>query len=59
MNYRNLGSTGLSVSEIGLGCEGFAGQNGAMTKTLIDAAEEHGTAVPLLSERHQDRDRAG
>ncbi|MBU9744210.1 aldo/keto reductase [Lachnospiraceae bacterium ASD3451] len=42
MNYRNLGSTGLSVSEIGLGCEGFAGQNGAMTKTLIDAAEEHG-----------------
>ena len=24
MEYRELGSTGLKVSEIGMGCEGFA-----------------------------------
>lgn len=25
MQYRELGNTGLSVSEIGMGCEGFGG----------------------------------
>ncbi len=42
MNYRELGTTGLSVSEIGMGCEGFSENGYAMTKELFDAAEKHG-----------------
>lgn len=42
MIYRELGNTGLKVSEIGLGCEGFAEENCAMTKKLFDAAEVAG-----------------
>ena len=42
MNYRELGGTGLKVSEIGLGCEGFAENNRAMTRTLFDEAERLG-----------------
>ncbi len=39
MIYRDLGKTGLKVSEIGMGCEGFAEENCKMTKKLFDAAE--------------------
>ena len=39
MIYRELGNTGLKVSEIGMGCEGFGEENCAMTKKLFDAAE--------------------
>ena len=42
MIYRELGKTGLKVSEIGMGCEGFAEENCAMTKKLFDAAEAAG-----------------
>lgn len=42
MNYRNLGNTGLKVSEIGMGCEGFGEENFSMTKKLFDVAEENG-----------------
>lgn len=42
MNYRQLGATGLMVSEIGMGCEGFGEDNFVMTKVLYDAAEKHG-----------------
>ncbi|MEG2144592.1 MAG: aldo/keto reductase, partial [Oscillospiraceae bacterium] len=42
MEYRELGKTGLRVSEIGLGCEGFAKYDGALTGDLIDIAEENG-----------------
>ena len=42
MIYRELGNTGLKVSEIGMGCEGFAEENCAMTKKLFDAAEKFG-----------------
>ena len=42
MNYRKLGNTGLMISEIGMGCEGFSEQNYTMAKTLLDAAEKNG-----------------
>ena len=42
MEYRLLGNTLLRVSVIGMGCEGFAEDDCAMTKKLFDAAEELG-----------------
>ncbi|MBQ7732812.1 MAG: aldo/keto reductase [Synergistaceae bacterium] len=42
MNYRELGSTGLKVSEIALGCEGMTEDNYSMCAKLFDAAESSG-----------------
>ena len=42
MNYRELGKTGLMVSEIGMGCEGFGEENFSMAKKLFDIAEKNG-----------------
>ena len=42
MNYRPLGNTGLMVSEIGMGCEGFNENDYRMTGPLFDLAEKHG-----------------
>lgn len=42
MHYRELGTTGLMVSEIGMGCEGFSEDNFAMAKRLFDTAEKRG-----------------
>ena len=39
MNYRELGTTGLRVSEIGMGCEGFAEDECRNTGRMFDAAE--------------------
>ena len=42
MRYRELGRTGLLVSEIGMGCEGFAEDECRNTMPMFDAAEELG-----------------
>lgn len=42
MNYRELGSTGLKVGEIGMGCEGFSEENCEMAGKLFDFAEKQG-----------------
>jgi len=42
MNLRPLGNTGLSVSEIGLGCEGFLDKDLDFTRDVLGAAIDRG-----------------
>ncbi|MCH4207618.1 MAG: aldo/keto reductase [Solobacterium sp.] len=42
MIYRELGSTGLKISEIGMGCEGFFEEDCRMARKLFDCAEAQG-----------------
>lgn len=42
MIYRELGKTGLMVSEIGMGCEGFSGKSAAFTEEMFALAWKHG-----------------
>ena len=42
MKYRSLGNTGLLVSEIGVGYEGFIGKTDVQTKEFIDLMKNEG-----------------
>lgn len=42
MKYRDLGNTGLKISEIGMGCEGFAENDCRNAKIFLDLAQEKG-----------------
>lgn len=42
MNYQDLGNTGLKVSEIGMGCEGFVDKPYEQIKEFIDVMEANG-----------------
>jgi len=42
MILRELGNTGIKVSEIGIGCEGFVGKDTAFAKNMLDIMEEKG-----------------
>lgn len=42
MRYRKLGNTGIEVSEIGMGCEGFAEDECRNAKRFFDLAEKEG-----------------
>lgn len=60
MKYRPLGRTGLMVSEIGMGCEGFVEHDGVNTEPLMDAAERLGVNyVDLYTPDAGMRDRLG
>ena len=45
MNYRKLGNTGLMVSEIGLGCEGFVDKDEVFCMELMEKALENGVNI--------------
>jgi len=60
MTYRELGGTGIKVSEIGLGCEGFAGKDEAFTNEMFKTALEHGVnCMDLYSSDPDLRSRVG
>ncbi len=60
MIYRELGSTGIKVSEIGLGCEGFAGKDDAFTAKMFETAFAHGVnCMDLISPDPDLREKIG
>ena len=53
MKYRVLGRTGLSVGEIGFGCEGMV-EHPEWTEAFIDVMEAHGANCIDLYAPHPD-----
>ncbi len=60
MNYRTLGRSGLKVSEIGIGCEGFMDKPYEQVKDFVDLMEETGVnCIDLYSPNPEFRSRLG
>lgn len=58
MEYRELGRTGIKVSVIALGCEGFVANEGALTEQLLNAAEQGGiNCIDLYAPQPEMRSR--
>ena len=54
MQYRALGNTGLNVSEIGLGCEGFLDKSEAFTRGMFSLAFDKGVNIMDLYSPNPD-----
>lgn len=60
MVYRELGNTGIKVSEIGMGCEGFVDKSHEQVKDFIDLMEKEGVnCIDLYSPNPQMRSALG
>lgn len=60
MEYRELGRTGIKVSVIALGCEGFVANEGALTEQLLNAAEQGSiNCIDLYAPQPEMRSRLG
>ena len=60
LEYRELGRTGIKVSVIALGCEGFVANEGALTEQLLNAAEQGGiNCIDLYAPQPEMRSRLG
>lgn len=60
MIYRKLGNTGIKVSEIGMGCEGFVDKSDEQVKEFIDLMEKEGVnCIDLYSPNPQMRSALG
>ena len=58
MKYRALGNTGLMVSEIGMGCEGFGEDDCKAARVLIDTAQELRTSAAYETASEEEKDYA-
>ena len=60
MQYRTLGRTGIQVSEIGMGCEGFTGKTTEQVREMVDLMVSAGVnCIDLYTPNPQVRDDLG